>query len=257
MGYGDFKLFAALGAWLGWQMLLPVILIAAVVGAVVGIAMLSLRGPEPRHADRLRPVPRRGRLADAHVRPAARRGYLGLFARIREQRPHERARVPRRTDRRHRQRQVDGGRSSSARSACRSSTATRSPATSSSPDSRRSSGWWSASGPRSSPPTGTSTGRRCAISCSPTRKARADLEALTHPAIGAALEARSASAGGPYQILVIPLLVEKNLGLARGPRAGGRLRRGTADRAACAPATARPRRRRTRSSTRRRRAPRA
>jgi dephospho-CoA kinase len=43
-------------------------------------------------------------------------------------------------------------------------------------------------------------------------KARADLEALTHPAIGAAVEARSAIAGGPYQILVIPLLVEKNLG---------------------------------------------
>jgi len=42
-------------------------------------------------------------------------------------------------------------------------------------------------------------------------KARADLENLTHPAIGAALEARSAAAGGPYQILVIPLLVEKNL----------------------------------------------
>ena len=41
--------------------------------------------------------------------------------------------------------------------------------------------------------------------------ARADLEALTHPAIGAELEARSAVAGGPYQILVIPLLVEKNL----------------------------------------------
>ena len=42
-------------------------------------------------------------------------------------------------------------------------------------------------------------------------KARADLEALTHPAIGAAMEARSAAAGGPYQILVIPLLVEKDL----------------------------------------------
>jgi dephospho-CoA kinase len=41
--------------------------------------------------------------------------------------------------------------------------------------------------------------------------ARADLEALTHPAIGAAMEARSASAGGPYQILVIPLLIEKNV----------------------------------------------
>jgi len=42
-------------------------------------------------------------------------------------------------------------------------------------------------------------------------RARADLEALTHPAIGAAMEARSAAAGGPYQILIIPLLVEKNL----------------------------------------------
>ncbi|HVO46466.1 MAG TPA: dephospho-CoA kinase [Steroidobacteraceae bacterium] len=43
-------------------------------------------------------------------------------------------------------------------------------------------------------------------------KARADLEALTHPAIGAAVQARSEAAGGIYQILVIPLLVEKNLG---------------------------------------------
>lgn len=44
MGYGDFKLLAALGAWLGWQMLLPVVLVAAAVGAVVGIVLLSLRG---------------------------------------------------------------------------------------------------------------------------------------------------------------------------------------------------------------------
>lgn len=43
MGHGDFKLFAALGAWLGWQMLLPVILIAAAVGAVVGIAVLAVQ----------------------------------------------------------------------------------------------------------------------------------------------------------------------------------------------------------------------
>jgi dephospho-CoA kinase len=42
-------------------------------------------------------------------------------------------------------------------------------------------------------------------------KARADLEALTHPAIGTAMQAWSAAAGGPYQILIIPLLVEKNL----------------------------------------------
>jgi leader peptidase (prepilin peptidase)/N-methyltransferase len=43
MGYGDFKLFAALGAWLGWQMLVPLIMIAAVVGAVVGIIVLAVR----------------------------------------------------------------------------------------------------------------------------------------------------------------------------------------------------------------------
>ncbi len=43
MGYGDFKLLGALGAWLGWQMLLPVILIAAVAGAIVGVVMLTIR----------------------------------------------------------------------------------------------------------------------------------------------------------------------------------------------------------------------
>ena len=39
MGFGDFKLFAALGAWFGWQTLIPIILIASVIGAVIGIAM--------------------------------------------------------------------------------------------------------------------------------------------------------------------------------------------------------------------------
>ena len=39
MGYGDFKLLAALGAWLGWQMIVPILLIASVIGAAVGIAM--------------------------------------------------------------------------------------------------------------------------------------------------------------------------------------------------------------------------
>jgi leader peptidase (prepilin peptidase)/N-methyltransferase len=39
MGYGDFKLFAALGAWFGWQALVPIILMASVIGAVIGIAM--------------------------------------------------------------------------------------------------------------------------------------------------------------------------------------------------------------------------
>jgi leader peptidase (prepilin peptidase)/N-methyltransferase len=39
MGYGDFKLMAAIGAWLGWQMIVPVLLLASVIGALVGIAM--------------------------------------------------------------------------------------------------------------------------------------------------------------------------------------------------------------------------
>jgi leader peptidase (prepilin peptidase)/N-methyltransferase len=39
MGFGDFKLFAALGAWFGWQALVPIILMASVLGAVLGIAM--------------------------------------------------------------------------------------------------------------------------------------------------------------------------------------------------------------------------
>ena len=40
MGYGDFKLLAALGAWLGWKMILPIVLCSALVGAVVGIALM-------------------------------------------------------------------------------------------------------------------------------------------------------------------------------------------------------------------------
>ena len=39
MGFGDFKLFAALGAWFGWQALVPIILMASVIGALVGIGM--------------------------------------------------------------------------------------------------------------------------------------------------------------------------------------------------------------------------
>ena len=53
MGYGDFKLLAALGAWLGpWPALPIVILLSAVVGAVVGLAMIVFRG-----RDRQLPIP--------------------------------------------------------------------------------------------------------------------------------------------------------------------------------------------------------
>ena len=52
MGYGDFKLLAALGAWLGWKMLPVIILMAAVVGAVTGILMIVTK----RH-ERSVPIP--------------------------------------------------------------------------------------------------------------------------------------------------------------------------------------------------------
>lgn len=52
MGYGDFKLLAALGAWMGWKMLLPIILLSALAGSVIGIANIALRG-----RDRDLPIP--------------------------------------------------------------------------------------------------------------------------------------------------------------------------------------------------------
>ncbi len=39
MGFGDFKLYAALGAWFGWTALVPIILMASVIGAIIGIAL--------------------------------------------------------------------------------------------------------------------------------------------------------------------------------------------------------------------------
>jgi len=52
MGYGDFKLLAVLGAWMGWQMLPVIILLSSAVGAIIGIAMIALLG-----RDRNIPIP--------------------------------------------------------------------------------------------------------------------------------------------------------------------------------------------------------
>jgi leader peptidase (prepilin peptidase)/N-methyltransferase len=62
MGYGDFKLLAAIGAWLGWQMLPLTILLSSLVGAVVGIALIALA----RHR-RSTPIPFGPYLAAAGV----------------------------------------------------------------------------------------------------------------------------------------------------------------------------------------------
>jgi leader peptidase (prepilin peptidase)/N-methyltransferase len=52
MGYGDFKLLAALGAWMGVASLLPIVLLSSLIGAIVGGAALALRGK-----DRNTPIP--------------------------------------------------------------------------------------------------------------------------------------------------------------------------------------------------------
>ena len=52
MGYGDFKLLAALGAWMGWQALLPIIILSSLVGAVFGIFVIVVMG-----RDRSIPMP--------------------------------------------------------------------------------------------------------------------------------------------------------------------------------------------------------
>jgi leader peptidase (prepilin peptidase) / N-methyltransferase len=44
MGYGDFKLLAALGAWMGWQMLPLIVLLSSIVGAAIGIGLIVFKG---------------------------------------------------------------------------------------------------------------------------------------------------------------------------------------------------------------------
>ena len=80
MGYGDFKLLAALGAWLGWQMLPTIILLSSVVGAVVGIALIVVA-----RRGRNVPIPFGPYLAAAggialFWGPQLTRNYLGVIA---------------------------------------------------------------------------------------------------------------------------------------------------------------------------------
>lgn len=80
MGYGDFKLLAALGAWLGWQMLPAVILLSSLVGAAVGITLIVAA----RHGRNV-PIPFGPYLATAGAIALLwgkdlTQGYLGLLA---------------------------------------------------------------------------------------------------------------------------------------------------------------------------------
>jgi len=80
MGYGDFKLLAALGAWLGWSMLPAIILLSSVVGAIVGVTLIVAA----RHGRNV-PIPFGPYLAAAGVialfwGEAITRAYLDLMA---------------------------------------------------------------------------------------------------------------------------------------------------------------------------------
>ena len=80
MGYGDFKLLGALGAWLGWQMLPLIIMLSAVVGAAIGISLVVFRSH-----DRNVPIPFGPYLAAAGwiamlFGPAIIDGYLSFMS---------------------------------------------------------------------------------------------------------------------------------------------------------------------------------
>jgi leader peptidase (prepilin peptidase)/N-methyltransferase len=49
IGYGDFKLLAALGAWLGWMMLPLIVLLSSAIGAAIGLIMILFRGHQREH----------------------------------------------------------------------------------------------------------------------------------------------------------------------------------------------------------------
>lgn len=80
MGYGDFKLTALLGAWLGWQALPGIILLSSLVGAVVGVTLIALKFHE-----RSQPIPFGPYLASAGWiylmwGPTLEQAYFGLLA---------------------------------------------------------------------------------------------------------------------------------------------------------------------------------
>ncbi len=79
MGYGDFKLLAAMGAWLGWPMLLPIVLLSSAVGAVVGVFLILFRGHKWEIHIPFGPYLVGGGLAALYVGQRELLDVLGLF----------------------------------------------------------------------------------------------------------------------------------------------------------------------------------
>jgi leader peptidase (prepilin peptidase)/N-methyltransferase len=78
MGYGDFKLFAALGVWFGWQTLIPIILFSSVIGAIVGIAMKFTSGLREGGYVPFGPFLAGAGFCALFMGPAAMRQFVGL-----------------------------------------------------------------------------------------------------------------------------------------------------------------------------------
>ena len=79
MGYGDFKLLAALGAWLGWQMVPVTLLLSSVVGAAIGIAMIVLVKHDRRVPIPFGPYLAGGGLVALFFGTELTQAYLGQF----------------------------------------------------------------------------------------------------------------------------------------------------------------------------------
>ena len=203
MGYGDFKLLAALGAWLGWQMLPLIILLSSVVGAVIGISLMVFKGRD--HSIPLAFGPYlaiaggdRALLRSAAdqglvfvTRPRVRSYLVGLTGGIGSGKSEVAAafaalgrRRPRRRRHRARDQPARRGRPSRRRRVARRSVRRR----------RRR----------------RSTARHCAAAHSTIRRFAAISNQLLHPLIARATRRRDrATSRGPYGVLVVPLLLER------------------------------------------------
>ena len=191
MGYGDFKLLAALGAWLGWQMLPLIVLLSSVVGCGDRHRARRFQGTRPQHSARIRPL------------SCDRRGVMAYFSASRSSRSTFRADVVATSS------GITGGIGSGKSEVAKAFSSLGSRLLDA--DAVAHAFEPTQAGHRchhrcirfseSSYRRATSTARSCAAAHFPTSRRGARLEALLHPLIrGAHRSAKSAAWRGPYGV---------------------------------------------------------